>query len=227
MALRNEYISKSKPVLPNAKEIIALCHEKGCGYNGFAYPSNGPIAYIKYGYTVTVGEMQTQRYVYNEFRQMTNASGSGVKVPEIYHAFECEFDGEFDGEYQTYIVMEYVHGKTVGACLRDSSGEARNWVYDQVAKAIKQLLRVPVPTSSGSRPGPVGGGCIQHYFFRDKVAPKEYNSVGDLQNHINRVCYWNRFYFFMCRPHHHHHNTYELCETGAQAGEIKGKSQLL
>lgn len=211
MALHNEYISKSKPVLPNAKGIMALCREKGCGCNGFAYPSNGPIAYIKYGYTVTVGEMQTQRYVYNAFRQMTNGSGSSVKVPEIYHAFECED--------QTYIVMEYVHGKTVGAWLRDSSGETRDWVYDQVAKAINQLLRVPVP--SGSRPGPVGGGCIQHYFFRDKVAPKEYNSVSDLQNHINRVCYWNRFYLFMCRFHHHHH-TYELCETGAQAGEIRG-----
>jgi serine/threonine protein kinase len=117
--------------------------------------------------------------VYSVFEQMMNASGSGVKAPEIYRAFECE--------RQTYIVMEYVDGETVGALLRGSSAEKSNWIYDQVAKAITQLLHVPVP--SGSHPGPVGGGCIQHYFFRDYVAPKEYDSVGELQRHINKVYY--------------------------------------
>ena len=123
--------------------------------------------------------MRTQLYVYNAFGQMMNASDSGVKVPEIYHAFECEG--------QTYMVMEYVDGETVGSQLRGSSVETRNWIYDQVAKAITRLLHVPVPI--GSRPGPVGGGCIQHHFFQDNVAPKEYDSVGELQRHINKVWY--------------------------------------
>ena len=187
MALSNEYVGRSLPGLPSTNEIIALCREKGVNCNGFTYPPNRkPIAYIKYGPTVTVGEMRTQRYVYNVFKQMINASESGVKVPEVYRAFAC-------GSW-CYMVMEYIDGQTVGALLQSSSAEKKDWIYDQVAKAIRQLLHVPVP--SGSRPGPVGGGHIQHYFFRDHVAAWEYNSVGDLQRHINKVYY--RLCLFIC-----------------------------
>lgn len=167
MALRNEYLSKSKPaLLPDAEGIISLCCQKGRGCNGFAYPSDDrPIAYIKYGYTVTVGEMQTQRYVCSALSQMADASGSGAKVPEIYHAFGCE--------EQTYIVMEYVRGKTVGAWLRDSSSaETRDWVYDQVAEAIEQLLRVPVPSGS-SRPWP-----SQRWLHSAPLLPRQSRTQG-------------------------------------------------
>ncbi len=180
MAITSEYVGRTLPGLPSTNEIIALCHEKGVYCNGFTYPLNGkPIAYIKYGTSVTVGEMRTQRYVYNAFKQMINESGSGVKAPEIYRAFAC-------GSW-CYLVMEYIDGQTVGKLLQGSSAEKKEWIYDQVAKAICQLLQVPVP--SGSRPGPVGGGHIQHYFSRDHVAAWEYDSVDDLQRHINKVYY--------------------------------------
>ena len=198
MALTNEYIGRPFPGLPTTNEIIDLCHKKGGGFNGLTYPPNGtPIAYIKYGYSVTVGEMRTQLYVLNAFKQMVYASGpdsgSLVKVPEIYHAFECEG--------QTYIVMEYVDGETVGAQLDRSSAETRDTIYDQMAKAISQLLRVPIP--SNQRPGPVGGGCIQHYFFQDDVAVQEYQSVDQLQHHINRVCTTEQTLLVYRQPHHH------------------------
>jgi tRNA A-37 threonylcarbamoyl transferase component Bud32 len=64
--------------------------------------------------------MRTQRYVYNAFKQMANASASGVKAPEIYHAFECE--------NKNYIVMEHFVGETVSALLRDCSSENRHWI---------------------------------------------------------------------------------------------------
>ena len=180
MALRNEYVGRSLPGLPSTNEIITLCREKGFDYNGFAYPPNGkPIAYIKYGYNVTVGEIRTQRYVYKAFQQVMDGSGTGLNAAEVYRAFECEG--------QAYVVMEYIDGQTVGALLRSSSAEKKNWIYDHVAKAINQLLQVPVP--SGSPPGPVGGGCVKHYIFQDQVSPKAYESVGDLQRHINKVCY--------------------------------------
>ena len=180
MALSNEYVGRSLPGLPSTNEIIALCRDKGFKCNGFMYPPNGkPIAYIKYGYTVTIGEIRTQRYVYNAFQQMMDASDNGVNAAEIYRAFECEG--------QAYMVMEYIDGQTVGALLQGSSAEKKNWIYDQVAKAVNQLLLVPVP--SGSRPGPVGGGCIRHYIFQDQVSPKAYDSVDELQRHINKVYY--------------------------------------
>jgi hypothetical protein len=60
--------------------------------------------------------------------------------------------------------MEYIDGQTVGEMLQDSLAD-KNGIYNQVAKAVSQLLSVPVP--KGSSPGPVGGGHTQHSFFRD------------------------------------------------------------
>lgn len=179
--IRNEYIGRILPGLPTTEEIIRLCREIGGQCNGFTYPPNGsPIAYIKYGGTVTMGEMRTQQHVHNEFERMEKEqSGFSVKAPQIYHAFQDAL--------RTYIFMEYIDGKTVGARLRGSSTETKNWILNQVANAINQLLTVRVPIHS--RPGPVGGGLIQNHFFKDNRAPKEYESIVDLQNYINKVYY--------------------------------------
>lgn len=179
MALNNEYRGRSVQGLPTTNQIIALCRKKGLQCKGFTYSLNAsPIAFIKYGRTVPIGEVRTHLHVYNTFQKMmNNEPGSGIKVPEIYHAFECE--------NRRYVVMEYVDGVTASTALRGSSADKENWIHDQLAKAINQLLRVPVP--SGQRPGPVGGGRIQNHFFRDHEAPVEYNSVGVLQRHINKV----------------------------------------
>lgn len=181
MALNHEYCGRSVQGLPSTNQVIALCREKGLQCKGFPYSLNdSPIAFIKYGRTVPIGEVRTQIHVYNAFQEMmNNASSSSIKVPEIYHAFECED--------QRYIVMEYVDAVTASSALRDSSADAVNWIYDQLAKAINQLLRVPVP--SNQCPGPVGGGRIQNHFFRDYEAPVEYDSINSLQRHINEVCH--------------------------------------
>jgi hypothetical protein len=69
MALSNEYIGTSHLSLPGTNEIITLCREKGLECSGFTYPSDGsPITYIKYGYALTMGEIRTQRYVYDTFK---------------------------------------------------------------------------------------------------------------------------------------------------------------
>jgi hypothetical protein len=192
MALKNEYCGRSVQGLPTTDQIIALCREKGLQRKSFTYSLNGsPIAFIKYGCNVPIGEVRTHLYVYKEFRKMmNNAPDSEVKVPEIYHAFEHE-------DWR-YIVMEYVDGVTAGTALRDLSADKKNWIYDQLAKAINQLLRVPVP--SGQRPGPFGGGRIQHHFFRYDEAPVVYNSVGMLQRHINEVYHRTDSYSFLLSP---------------------------
>lgn len=106
-----------------------------------------------------------------------NASGVGVKVPEIYYAFQ------YKG--QTHIVMEYVNEwrncRLMVARLL-CGGEELD------LRPISQGNQSCVP--SDSRPGPVGGGCaIQHRFFRDNIAPKDYDSGDELQRHINKVLY--------------------------------------
>jgi len=175
MAADTEYAEGTTLELLNTEEIVALCHQNGFKSNGLTYPLNGsPIAYIKYGGMVSEGEIQTQNYVHKVFDQRDTASS--VKVPKIYRAFE------FEG--QMYVVMEYIQGRTAGSLLRDSATD-KNWIYNQIAKAFAHLLWVPVPQNS--RLGPVGGGYIHHCFFKDGVAPIEYESVEDLQSHINKV----------------------------------------
>jgi serine/threonine protein kinase len=189
MALTYEYRGRSVQGLPTTNQVITLCCEKGLQCKGFTYSVHGsPIAFIKYGRTVPLGEVRTHLHAYNAFQKMTNnAPDSSIRVPEIYHAFECE--------NRRYIVMEYVVGETAGSALRGSSADKENWIHDQLAKVINKLLRVPVP--SGQRPGPVGGGRIQHHFFRDYEAPVEYDSINMLQRHINEVCHQRDSYSSM------------------------------
>lgn len=176
MEVSNEYVGRSLLGLPSTKQVIDLCNAKGWNCNGFTYSYKGnPIAYIKYN-TVTMSEIRTQRYVHSALKQM-NASGSGARVPEVYLAFK------YQGE--AYMVMEYVNGDTAHALLQGASAGTVTRIYNQVAEAFNQLVRVPVP--SGQRPGPVGGGRIHHSFFKDHKASKIYDSVSDLQHHINKV----------------------------------------
>jgi aminoglycoside phosphotransferase (APT) family kinase protein len=184
MPITNEYIGRSIPGLPSTSEIVAICRQNGFSNNGMKYPRNGsPIAYIKYGprYGIPEGEMPTQLYVYNVFKKM---SAGGVKVPEIYHAFE-QLDDKVNGPV-TYIIMEYVHGQTVEAAIKNCSQQGqKTHIFDQVAKAVDQLLQVPPP--NGLRLGPARGGLINHPLFADNKAAKVYDSVGQLQRHFNKV----------------------------------------
>jgi len=174
MCAKVEYVGRSVPGLPTTDEVIELCRQNGFDTNVLKYPPNkSPIAYIKYGGRANMGEVRTQHYVSNILNETTPASG--VKAPEVYLAFE------YDDE--TYIVMEYIHGQTAAELLRDRS--KRDWIYDLVAKAVTDLIEIPVPEDA--RPGPVGGGYIHHWFFRDNDAPREYASIDELQHHINKV----------------------------------------
>ena len=56
-----------------------------------------------------------------------------------------------------------------------------------VAAGFKQLTDIKMP--AGTAPGPVGGGFIGHDFFVECLSALEYPTVGDLEAHINRVCF--------------------------------------
>lgn len=56
---------------------------------------------------------------------------------------------------------------------------------DAIALAVNRLWSIPSPTTS---PGPVGGGAVAHSFFADcHRSSIQYNSVNDLQLHVNKV----------------------------------------
>ena len=87
----------------------------------------------------------------------------------------------------SYIVMEYVQGKTIGQLYQNIERFEENSkpYYDKFATGIKLLLSIPVP--SDAKPRPCGGGIIKHPLFKDGEAPIRHDSIGMLEEHINTV----------------------------------------
>ena len=111
---------------------------------------------------VTMSEAMTQRFV-AQYLQADN--NHDVRAPRVYLAFTW---GDFG-----YIVSEFIDGR-----MCDSSDTAL------VAAAVQALIAIPSPSS---RPGPVGGGLIEHPFFVDRTSSIQYESVEELEDHVNGV----------------------------------------
>jgi hypothetical protein len=81
--------------------------------------------------------------------------------------------------------MEYVHEQTVEEAMKNCSQQEKSHILDQVAKAVKQLLKVRPP--DGLRLGPVQRGHIHHPLFTEGGACAKYKSLDHLQRHFNKV----------------------------------------
>jgi hypothetical protein len=118
--------------------------------------------WVKAGANVRVGEAMTQRYV---AQQLPSNAITAVRAPHVYLAFTwCGYG---------YIVSEYIDGK-----MCDDSDIPR------VVAAVQALISIP---SLSSTPGPVGGGLIEHPFFIERTSSIWYESVEELQDHVNGV----------------------------------------
>ncbi|KAJ0107084.1 hypothetical protein J7T55_006964 [Diaporthe amygdali] len=56
-------------------------------------------------------------------------------------------------------------------------------IIDSIARAIRPLTSIQA--SPGQKPGPVGGGRIQHSLFKKDTSFHEYSSVDELERHLN------------------------------------------
>lgn len=118
--------------------------------------------WVKFGRSITMGEANTQHFV-AQYLQANNITA--VRAPRVYLAFTW---GPF-----VYIVTEYIDGR-----MCDNSDIAL------VAAAVQALINIPSPSLT---PGPVGGGLIEHPFFYDGQSSIQYESVKELQDHVNGV----------------------------------------
>lgn len=173
----NPYVGIKPPPgvrVPELKELLdRICvapTPRAC----FAYPPEAPACWIKYGRSVYWNEVCAQVMAYDGLRQL----GSLVRAPAVFYAIE---------DYpMTYIVMEYIPGKTAGQCLRESQEQAaKEAIYQSIALALSELHRIPI--AAGSRPAAVSGGKIRHSIFDEQEAPRHYENVQQLEDHINAV----------------------------------------
>jgi hypothetical protein len=167
--------AENKPEnLPNFEEIIRQCFDLGplqstaTNISGVRLTlvkksKNDPTyVWVKYGRAITMAEAKTQSFV---AQFLDNKADSAVRAPRVYLAFTWSGFG--------YIVMEYIDGQICG----DSD-------VALVAAAVQSLITIP---SSTSAPGPVGGGVIEHPFFIERTSCIRYESVEELEDHINGV----------------------------------------
>jgi len=118
--------------------------------------------WVKFGREITMAEAETQRFV---AQYLEGNDVPTVRAPRVYLAFTW---GAF-----SYIVTEYIDGR-----ICDDSD------IPLVAAAVQSLITIP---SSSSTPGPVGGGLIEHPFFINRTSSIRYESVKELQDHMNGV----------------------------------------
>lgn len=140
----------------------------------FAYPSeDSPVCWVKYGCTVYWNEVLSQ----NMANVGLAAIGSDVRAPAVYFAFRCEST--------TIIVMEYIQGQTVENAWAGADGTQRAQMVDGVAAALRALIQIAVGASRV--PSAIDGSPIRHRMFSDQIAPRYYENVEQLQEHINLV----------------------------------------
>ncbi|KAF9016817.1 hypothetical protein BDZ89DRAFT_1045547 [Hymenopellis radicata] len=118
--------------------------------------------WVKFGSDITMGEAKTQHLVAQYLESNRIAA---VRAPRVYLAFTW---GAFG-----FIVSEYIDGQICG----DSD-------IPLVATAVQYLITI---RSTSPTPGPVGGGLIEHPFFVDRTSSIWYDSVEELQAHINGI----------------------------------------
>ncbi|KAK3941435.1 hypothetical protein QBC46DRAFT_382684 [Diplogelasinospora grovesii] len=171
--------------IPTPDELVRLCTaEHARGYNmGLAYPPESPIFWIKYGTSIVWNEVLAQTKAHRELHR----AGSPVRVPGVFYACEMGALGviyNFEVSYKSYIVMEYIPGETAAKLLENvQDSTAKQRVYRGVASALDALYRIPVPLES--RPAAVDGGLIRHPLFDEQQAPRHYQSVEQLEQHLN------------------------------------------
>ncbi|QRW00850.1 hypothetical protein RhiJN_28868 [Ceratobasidium sp. AG-Ba] len=156
------------PALPSRDAIIALCRADGYKNRGIPLRGQSPesiIAWVKYGTGVRMPEALTQHWVATALEANPAVD---LRVPRVYDAFMGE------GVYRRigFIVMEYI-----------DASDCDNTDVQLVAQAVQVLigLKAQVP------PGTIGGGPIRHNFYLNCHSRVIYETVEELEDHINGI----------------------------------------
>ncbi|POS75959.1 hypothetical protein DHEL01_v205642 [Diaporthe helianthi] len=151
----------------------------GFAVTGFVFPPVHPVAYVKFGLlSERRAELRNHEYAFKALKAMPQNQTQGIIIPEVYRSFEY-------GE-RLFIIMEYIPGRTLEQLVQQPGWESQQpSVSNEIARAIKLLMSIKPPP--GQKPGPVRGGQIRHPLFKDNTSYLEYNSIDELEEHLNKV----------------------------------------
>ncbi|KFY10226.1 hypothetical protein V492_05124 [Pseudogymnoascus sp. VKM F-4246] len=186
----NPYVGIKPPLgvhVPEREELLSSICKKDEPRAGFPYPPEAPAFWIKYGYAVYWNEVCAQTVAYDGLRQIQ----SSVRAPGVYYAFQ-------EG-IVTYIVMEYIPGKTALQLLEET--------HDKVEKEAHSI---------GSA---ISGGRIRHTIFEDDdVAPLHFESAQHFEDIAN--AYLERAYVGDIRIHGLARDPMVFCQSDLYPGNF-------
>lgn len=182
---------------PTPAELVSLYKETNRhGYTiGVPYPpsTEPPVFWIKYGSSIVWNELAGQKKAHDGLLNL----GSQVRAPAVYYGCQVAIPYKDDPhgwpEHRTYVVMEYVPGRTAAQRLKDAIDDEvmEDSIYSKIAFALSELLRIPVPQDS--RPAAVNGGRVRHELFDDNQASLHYRNISELEQHLDLVLCMPRF----------------------------------
>jgi hypothetical protein len=160
----------------------------------FAYPPERPLVWVKFGSDRLEPEADMQQLAWEWVRSERQAErcNPDIHIPEVFRSFKVSDHDPLDEHKCTFIIMQLLDAKTLGqvrANQTDSSVYPLGHFFDLVAEGIQLLRRVPVPDDA--TPGPYTADpklrIISHPIFGEDRAAAVYQSVDELETHINRV----------------------------------------
>lgn len=188
--------------LPTAAELVSLYKETNRhGYTiGVPYPpgTEPPVFWIKYGPSIVWNELAAQKTAHDGLRSLE----SEIKIPAIYYGCQVAIPYKDDPNgwpaHRTYVVMEYVPGRTAAKLLQDAIGDnaMEDSIYAKIAFALSELHRIRV--AQDSRPAAVNGGRIRHELFDDNQASLHYRNISELEQHLDLVRYTHWYTHCAC-----------------------------
>lgn len=162
-----------------------LCRRTWGLYRPFlAYPPERPMVFVKFGGHEKQAEGDMQRLAYDWLGQQRQEDPRcNIHVPEVFKVFSRD--------EATFIIMELLTAAHVKDFAKASDpviwkqNEAR--YYEMIVEGIRLLSLMPVPPDATPGPYTRAKRSIKHMLFKDQEASVIYDTIEDLEGHLNRV----------------------------------------
>ncbi|SPQ21407.1 547f5ec2-af15-4178-bc54-79792bc5304f [Thermothielavioides terrestris] len=162
-----------------------LCQQTfGRYYPFLAYPPERPVVFVKFGGPEKQAEADMQRLAWEWLRQQRERDpGCNIYVPEVFKVFSRD--------NATFIIMELLAATQVKDLAKRFDPitwkQNKAQYYDMITEGIRLLSLIPVPPDATPGPYTHAERYIKHMLFKDHEAPHIYNTVQDLEDHLNRI----------------------------------------
>jgi hypothetical protein len=174
----------SARIFAHALSEEELFHESQRRYAPmFPYPPDRPVVFVKYGGPEKQAEGDMQRLAFDWLNTERCNTRCNIYVPEVYKIFSRRG--------LTFIIMQFVEARSIQDLAKQAGSQEwedfKTPYCDLIVEGIELFRRMPLPGDPIPGPRTSSRRIIKHMLFKDQEAPVEYDTIEELQDHLNRV----------------------------------------